>query len=156
MDRATPDGDQDPLAEAGLELLWALVGIADESLGAAGAEVTLAQFRALLTVAAEGPLPSTTLARLIGVAPSTATRMCDRLIRARLLARGTSVDDRRLVTLSLTARGTRVVNRVIGWRRAELARRFASIDPSRRTELADALGLCATLLRDASVVAEDA
>jgi DNA-binding MarR family transcriptional regulator len=136
----------DALTDAGLELLWALVGVADESLAATGTSVTLLQFRALMAVARAGTVSASGLAREVGVAPSTATRLCDRLVRARLVARGASPDDRRLVTLSLTARGIDVVDRVVGWRRAELARRLASVDPSRRDELAAALAACAHAL----------
>jgi DNA-binding MarR family transcriptional regulator len=140
----------DLLTSAGLALLWALVGVADQSLVATGTDVTLAQFRVLFAVSAEGSIRSSALARLLGVAPSTATRMCDRLVRDKLLARGVPAEDRRLVTVSLTAKGNRVVSKVIDWRRAELSRRFASIDPLRRHDFAEALNLCATALGTAT------
>lgn len=137
---------QDELTAAALDALWEFVGIADASLVAAAVPVTLTQFRALTMIARHGPMAATALARLVGVAPSTATRMCDRLVRDDLLARHPSVQDRRVVTLSLTRRGEAVVHDVTEWRRGDLAERFADIDDDRRAQLASALEECAFVL----------
>jgi DNA-binding MarR family transcriptional regulator len=137
-----PDG----LTDAALDALWEFVGIADASLVAAGVQVTLTQFRALTMIVRHGPLPATTLARLVGVAPSSATRMCDRLVRDGLLDRRPSLEDRRVVTLSLTRQGGAVVRNVTKWRRRALAERFADLGSERRVELASALEECAFVL----------
>ena len=137
---------RDGLTDAALDALWEFVGIADASLVAAGVPVTLTQFRALTMIVRHGPVPATTLARLVGVAPSSATRMCDRLVRDGLLARRTSIEDRRVVTLSLTRQGEAVVRDVTIWRRRALAERFADLDSERRVELASALEECAFVL----------
>ena len=137
---------QDGLTDAALNALWQFVGIADASLVAAGVPVTLTQFRALTMIARHGPVSATTLARLVGVAPSTATRMCDRLVRDGLLARRPSAEDRRVVTVSLTRPGEAVVRDVTKWRRVALAERFADIDSGRRAELASALEECVFVL----------
>jgi len=129
-----------------LDALWEFVGIADASLVAAGVPVTLTQFRALTMIVRHGPVPATTLARLVGVAPSSLTRMCDRLVRDGLLARQASVGDRRVVTLSLTRQGEAVVRDVTLWRRRVLAERFADLDAARRAELASSLEECAVVL----------
>ena len=57
-----------------------LVGIAARSLERSGVAITLAQCRALVTLAEGGPMKLTALADALGVSPSTATRMCDRLL----------------------------------------------------------------------------
>jgi len=137
---------QHRLADAGLDALWQFAGIADASLVATGAPVTITQFRVLTMISRHGPMPLTNLARLVGVAPSTATRMCDRLVRDKLLARRASTEDRRVVTLSLTARGLKIVRDVTAWRREALMERFATIDPERWAALADALEECAAAL----------
>jgi DNA-binding MarR family transcriptional regulator len=137
---------QDGLTDAALDALWQFVGIADASLVAAGVPVTLTQFRALTTIARHGPVPATALARLVGVAPSSATRMCDRLVRDGLVARRASPNDRRVVNLALTRRGEAVVRDVTKWRRTALEERFADIDPVRRSELTSALEDCALVL----------
>lgn len=137
---------QDGLTDAALDALWQFVGIADASLVAAGVPVTLTQFRALTTIARHGPVPATGLARLVGVAPSSATRMCDRLVRDGLVARRASPNDRRVVNLALTRRGEAVVRDVTKWRRTALEERFAELGPDRRAELASALADCASVL----------
>lgn len=137
---------QDGLTDAALGALWQFVGIADASLVAAGVPVTLTQFRALTTIARHGPVPVTALARIVGVAPSTATRMCDRLVRDGLVVRRSLPNDRRVVHLELTRRGEAVVRDVTKWRRAALAERFSDIDPARRAEMASALEECALVL----------
>ena len=137
---------RDELTEAGLDALWQFVGIADASLVAADVPVTLTQFRALTMMARHGPMAATALARLVGIAPSSATRMCDRLVRDGLLDRRPSAHDRRVVTVSLTHRGEAVVRDVTDWRRDVLAERFAEIDAERRAQLASALEECAFVL----------
>ena len=56
----------------------ALVAIAARSLGAAGQDVTLPQYRALVVLASRGPQRVIDLAGFLDVNASTATRMCDR------------------------------------------------------------------------------
>jgi DNA-binding MarR family transcriptional regulator len=72
--------------------------------------------------------------------------MCDRLVRDGLLDRRPSLEDRRVVTLSLTRQGESVVRNVTKWRRRALAERFADLDPERRAELASALEECSQVL----------
>jgi DNA-binding MarR family transcriptional regulator len=138
------------LADAALDALWQFVGIADASLMTADADVTVAQFRVLATIARHGPVGVATLAKLVGVAPSTATRMCDRLVRAHLLERNASELDRRVVAVSLTPRGAQLVKRVTAWRRRALNRAFASIDPDRQAAVAEALAECAAALAEST------
>ena len=58
-----------------------LVAIAARSLAAAG-EVTLPQYRALVVLASRGPQRAVDLAGVLGVNPSSATRLVDRLVRS--------------------------------------------------------------------------
>jgi len=64
-----------------------LVGVATRSMGAAAQETTIAQYRALVVLASRGPQRMVDLARLLEVTPSTAGRMCDRLLRKGLVRR---------------------------------------------------------------------
>src|SRR5579875_3126 len=64
-----------------------LVAVATRSLGAAAEETTIAQYRALVVLASRGPQRMVDLAGALDVAPSTAGRMCDRLVRKRLIRR---------------------------------------------------------------------
>jgi DNA-binding MarR family transcriptional regulator len=107
----------------------ALVAVAARSLAAAGEEVTLPQYRALVVLAARGLQGTADLAAVLAVNPSTATRMCDRLVRKGLVRRHRQAGDRRTVRITLTAAGRDLVTEVTRLRRAELARLLAALPP---------------------------
>jgi DNA-binding MarR family transcriptional regulator len=70
------------------------------------------------------------LAAALAVNPSTATRMCDRLVRKGLVRRHRQAGDRRSVRITLTAAGRELVAEVARRRRAELARLLGALPPS--------------------------
>ena len=109
-----------------------LVGIATRSLDHSGADITLPQCRALVTLTQLGPLSLVGLAEALGVNPSTATRMCDRLVTKGLVSR-----ERADVGLSLTPtpEGLKVVQRITRARRNELRRIIAQLDEDERRHL---------------------
>jgi DNA-binding MarR family transcriptional regulator len=82
-----------------------LIAVATRSLGAAAEETTIAQYRALVVLASRGTQRMVDLAEALGVAPSTAGRMCDRLVRKGLIRRHRARTDRRAVLVSITAAG---------------------------------------------------
>jgi DNA-binding MarR family transcriptional regulator len=94
------------------------IGVAARSLGAAAAETTIAQDRALVVLASHGPRRMAALASALGVAPSTAGRMCDRLARKGLIRRHWARADRRAVLVAVTAAGRLVVDQATARRRA--------------------------------------
>jgi DNA-binding MarR family transcriptional regulator len=104
----------------------AFVGLAARSLAAVDEDVTLPQFRTLVVLATRGPQRSIDIADELRVNPSTGTRMCDRLARKGLIRRVRSSADRRVVRLRLTPAGLRLVDEVIGRRRADLAELVAA------------------------------
>jgi len=112
----------DDLVDTVLAASRALVAVAARSLAAAGDEVTLPQYRALVVLAASGPQGTADLAAALAVNPSTATRMCDRLVRKGLVRRHRQAGDRRTVRIALTQTGRDLVAEVTKRRRAELAR----------------------------------
>lgn len=99
-----------------------MVALAARNLAGLGAEVTLPQYRTLVLLAGGGPQRSAALAKELGVAPSTLTRMCDRLERKSLVRRFHRNNDRRSIWLGLTAEGRDLVGEVMEARRKELAR----------------------------------
>jgi DNA-binding MarR family transcriptional regulator len=129
----------DPVIEAVLRASRALVAVAARSLAGVAEEVTLPQYRALVVLASRGPQGVGPLAAALGVAPSTATRMVDRLARKGLVRRRTSSRDRRQVVLTLTAAGRRLVEDVTERRRAEIAAVMAAIPPERRDRVVESL-----------------
>lgn len=116
------DAAPDDLVDTVLAASRALVAVAARSLAAAGDEVTLPQYRALVVLAASGPQGTADLAAALAVNPSTATRMCDRLVRKGLVRRHRQAGDRRTVRIALTPAGRDLVADVTKRRRAELAR----------------------------------
>jgi DNA-binding MarR family transcriptional regulator len=99
-----------------------IIAVAIRSLGAAEEETTIAQYRALVVLASRGPQRMVDLAAALDVAPSTAGRMCDRLVRKGLIRRHRARADRRAVLVSVTAAGSLVVDQATARRRAQESR----------------------------------
>jgi len=125
------DSSRDDLVDALLSASRAMVALAARSVADLDADVTLPQFRALVVLGSRGPQRIVDISAELGVNPSTATRMCDRLVRKRLIRRYRSNTNRREVRLSLTQAGRDLVEEVTERRRAELARLVAEMPSSR-------------------------
>ena len=110
------------MVDAVLGASRALVAVAARSLATVADDVTLAQYRALIELAARGPQRLADLATALTVERSTATRMCDRLVRKRLVTRERGTEDRRVVRVSLTDAGAQLVAEVSRRRRSEIRR----------------------------------
>ena len=131
------------LADAVLTASRVLVAVAARSLAEHESEVSLPQYRALVVLASRGPQRPVDLAQALGVDPSTATRMCDRLVRKKLIVRRRDVTDRRVVMLSLSASGRRLVERVTRRRRREIEQILGVVDPAEHANLVRALAVFA-------------
>jgi DNA-binding MarR family transcriptional regulator len=127
------------LVDAVLGASRALVAVAARSLAHVAEDVTLAQYRALVVLAARGPQRVADLAVALGVDRSTATRMCDRLVRKRLVGRRRLSEDRRGVSVSLTAGGGELVREVSRRRRAEIATIVERMPTAHRGQVLTAL-----------------
>jgi DNA-binding MarR family transcriptional regulator len=117
----------------------ALVAVATKSLGTAAEETTIAQYRSLVVLASRGPQRLVDLAGTLGVAPSTAGRMCERLIRKGLIRRHRARADRRAVLVSITAAGREVVDQATARRRALIAEILTALPPEQQRDIAVAL-----------------
>jgi DNA-binding MarR family transcriptional regulator len=120
------------------------VAVAARSLADVAEEVTLTQYRTLVVLASRGPQNLAGLAEAVGVAPATATRMCDRLVRKGLIRRRTERDDRRQLRVALTAEGRSLVDAVTGRRRHEIGRIMNEIPAEQQAVLVQALGRLAS------------
>lgn len=143
MATGTSTGEIDSVMDAALAATRALVALAARSLADCDEDVTLPQYRLLVVLATRGPSPTGSLAAALGVTPPTATRMCDRLVRKRLVSRRTNPHDRRQVRLRLTPAGRRVVEAVTEHRRVEIAHLLAAIPPGRYPQLVEGFKLFA-------------
>jgi DNA-binding MarR family transcriptional regulator len=110
------------LTDALLTASRALVAVAARSLAAVDGDVTLPQYRALVVLAARGPQLVGQLADQLAVHPSTATRLCDRLVAKSLVARSIAETNRRETTITLAPTGRRIVDTVTALRRDEIER----------------------------------
>ena len=113
----------------------ALVGVAARSLASAESKVTLPQYRALVVIGSRGEQNISTLADALEIHPSTATRLCDRLIAKALIERTPSVDSRREVTVGLSPAGRALVRSVTARRRKELRRIIEQLRPDTQRQL---------------------
>jgi DNA-binding MarR family transcriptional regulator len=115
------------------------VAVAARSLATVAEDVTLAQYRVLILLASRGPQRPGDLASALAVERSTATRMCDRLVRKRLVQRRRAREDRRQVHVSLTPAGVELVAEVSRRRRAEIAEIAGRLPPAHRPAVLRAL-----------------
>lgn len=120
--KTSPPPTPDQLVEHLLVASRALVAVAARSLAGLAEDVTLPQYRVLLELAARGPQRVADLADILTVERSTATRMCDRLVRKALVDRRRDTPDRREVRISLTPAGRELIRAVGERRRREIAR----------------------------------
>jgi DNA-binding MarR family transcriptional regulator len=121
----------------------ALVGVAARSLAETEDTVTLVQYRALVVLAARGETNVGTLAEALAVHQSTATRLCDRLVKRGLVERRSPPQSRREVVVSLTRAGHALLRSVTDKRRAEIDEIMARLPAKQRTEVSDAFLLFA-------------
>lgn len=135
----TAESTREDVIEALLLAGRAMVALAGRTLAEVDGEVTLTQSRTLIVLASRGPQRITDIAADLGVAPSTATRMCDRLARKGLIRRHRTATDRREVRMSLTRSGEDLVRKLSQSRRDELARYVDSIPPDAYPHLVQAL-----------------
>jgi DNA-binding MarR family transcriptional regulator len=135
LDADTGDG----LVDAVMAASRALLAVVARSLAAVDDDVTLPQYRALVVLGQRGTQRPVDLASALDVSPSTATRMCDRLVAKGLVDRDRLVDDRREVRVGLSERGRGLVDEVTQRRRAELGVLLAALPVERQEAVAAAL-----------------
>lgn len=131
--------DADELTGAVLTASRLLVAVSARSLAAVEETMTLPQFRAMVVLASRGPMKLVGLAEQLGVNPSTATRMADRLESAGMIDRRVNPDSRREVVLRLTPAGRQVVDGVTARRRQEIAAIVSRMPAEQRANLVAAL-----------------
>ncbi|MFE4795396.1 MarR family winged helix-turn-helix transcriptional regulator [Streptomyces sp. NPDC056708] len=133
------DDDVDEVTRAVLTASRLLVAVSARSLAAVEDRVTLPQFRLLVVLSTNRNAKLVTLAERLGVNPSTAMRMLDRLIAAGLAEREVNPANRRETVLRVTSEGRRLVEGVTAGRRREIAAIVERLAPEQRTALIDAL-----------------
>ena len=103
------------------------------------AGLTPTQLSALATVEASGPMRLGDVAAAEGIAPSTLTRIVTALEDRAYVERCAVPGDARASTLTITARGHEVLERIRHESTAMLAQSLATLRPEQIASLADAL-----------------
>lgn len=119
----------------------ALVSLAVRTIDEAPVDVTLAQHRVLVLLAARGDLPVGDIAEGLGVNPSNATRICDRLQRLGLVSRTRSPQDGRVVVVGLSRQGVALVKDVTARRRLEVEKVLSRMTPEQTIKAVEALAV---------------
>ena len=146
-----PNVSDDELTEAIIDAGKAMAAIAARALDGEISDVTLPQYRTLVALC-EAPSRLADLAVRLGVSPSTATRMCDRLVRKGLVTRTRDELDRREVNLAVTDTGRRIVSEVIARRRDQVSEVLSAIGDDVRDQLIKALHDLASRVGDSPEV----
>ena len=131
--------DPHETADAFVTASRALISLAVRSIDDSPVDITVAQHRVLVLLAARGDLTIGDIADDLGVNPSNATRYCDRLQRLGLVARTRSPQDGRVVHVELTTEGRDVVRDVTERRRAEVEKVLAQMTAVESASVLDAL-----------------
>jgi DNA-binding MarR family transcriptional regulator len=118
----------------------ALVAVLETARMAQSPAVPPAQLRVLTIVAGNQHTNMNRLADALGVVPSSASRLCDRLEATGLLRRVPDPRDRREVRLELTTAARRLLIELRDRRRTALAAVLEEMTPASRQELVRALG----------------
>ena len=114
------------------------------------AALTLSQYSLLQPLCDAETARVSDLAGDAGIAPSTATRILDALERRELVHRARSAEDRRGVTVTLTAAGRRTLRDQDGWMRARKLTFYDQLPGEERELVSDLLVRLAALIDDLS------
>ncbi|NUR61659.1 MAG: MarR family transcriptional regulator [Catenulispora sp.] len=138
MEDAAADAAQEVTASL-LAASRLIVALSVRALADVDETLTLPQLRTLVVLADQAPLKLSDLAAELGVNPSTALRMADRLAAGGLLARQPNPDSRREQLISLTPPGRDLVHTVMDRRQAEIAELVRHLPAADRAGLVRAL-----------------
>lgn len=155
---ALPDPSRRDLGDAVQEVSAAVmtasrlfVAISARALADISPNLTLVQLRTLVVLDSHGPVKLASLAAALGVNPSTAMRMVDKLEAIDLVDRQTNPGNRREVVLRLSEDGHRLVGQVLSRRHEEIATIVARLPDDQRANLVEALRALADAAGEAAV-----
>ncbi|MFG2139712.1 MarR family winged helix-turn-helix transcriptional regulator [Streptomyces sp. NPDC048650] len=133
------DSDVEEVIAAVLTASRLLVAISAHALAETEPTLTLPQLRTLVVLDSQGPVKLASLATALGVNPSTAMRMVDRLEAAGSVHRQAKPGNRREIVLNLTPKGRALVERVVSHRHARIADIVTRLPAAQRTGLITSL-----------------
>jgi DNA-binding MarR family transcriptional regulator len=116
-----------------------LVALSIRTLGSVRPVLTPVQLRVLAVLSGSDGVTMSELAAELGVHPSNATRVCDRLGTLGLVRRREKEEDRRMLAAGLTPAGADLLVEIMTVRRRALGEVLAALPEWRRSRLADDL-----------------
>ncbi|WP_269859221.1 MarR family winged helix-turn-helix transcriptional regulator [Streptomyces sp. RPT161] len=140
--RATEPQGSDTVEEVSGAVMTAsrlFVAISARALADIDPSLTLPQLRTLVVLESQGPVKLAALASVLGVNPSTAMRMIDKLEAIGHVDRQINPDNRREVVLRLTSAGHRLVREVLARRHDDIATIVERLPADQRKGLVQAL-----------------
>lgn len=111
---------QDEEAEAVLAACRVLVAISASSIAAVEEVTDLIQWRALVVISEKETVSLSELSKAMKIHLTRASRLCDRLVATGLINRADDPANRRQLILTLTPKGTELVEQVMRRRREAL------------------------------------
>ena len=130
--------DQIETLRAGIDVLVRVLKITDKlDLPEVGVRLSPPDTQALLFISQHPNCISGDLANHLAVAPTTATTIVDRLVRNDLVVRERTEANRRVVLLSLTTEGTRVIHTVLEEQRRHCQMMLEALPKDSRSSFVD-------------------
>ena len=128
--------DIEPFGSKMIELLPQLIrGLARyEHNDLSRGKITLPQLWVLEYLSRHGASPMNALAQFLKISRPAATGLIDRLITQGLVKREGDKKDRRVVQVTLTAKGKQAITHIWEEKRRTIVRVFGQISPSDRTQ----------------------
>lgn len=108
--------------------------------------LSMPQFRVMMFLARNGGRSLSTAAEHMGIALPLASKLIDALVERDLVLRRPDPDDRRRLTLALTAQGQSLVEATRRMAQGHLARRLGALDDAQLQRLSDAMASLRGLL----------
>jgi DNA-binding MarR family transcriptional regulator len=129
------------------------MAISARALGDIDPALTLVQLRTLVVLDSQGPVKLAALAATLGVNPSSAMRMVDKLEAQALADRQVNPGNRREVLVRLTEEGRSLVGEVLARRHEQISALVARLPTGQRTHLIEALRALVEAAGEAAVSA---
>ena len=126
------DGSEQ-IADSILRSSRAILAIAVKSLNEIEEVMSIPQYRILVILGGRGDIPMNEIVKETSLAPASATRLCDDLIKKGLLDRKSHPDDRRQVIVAITNEGAQLLKDVTESRRRmiqEVVSKLSDVDLS--------------------------
>jgi DNA-binding MarR family transcriptional regulator len=139
LSEAALDREAEEVTVAVMAASRLVVALSARALASVDVPLTLPQLRSLVALHTCGPIKLAAMAATLGVSPSTALRMAERLEGLGLTDRRVNPDNRREVVLRLTGAGEELVDRVLSHRRAEIRALVERLPAAQRAGLVPAL-----------------